>query len=96
MNFPWFKKIRPTCTEVHHEDSRLITDLANRVHELEHALEDAISELTMYAQGRRDDSFEGWERTWKEIPIKHESDYEFYPNHVDKETIEELKKVLGK
>lgn len=63
---------------------------------LSQALNDAIAELSMYAQGRRDTSFQGWERTWKEIEVKHDFDYEFYPNHIDKETVEELKEVLKK
>jgi hypothetical protein len=96
MNLLWRKKIRPTCVEVHKTDTCVITYLGKRILELEKALEDAIAELSSYAQGRRDQSFEGWEKTWKEIPIKNEFDYEYYPNHVDVETIEELKKVLGK
>lgn len=47
---------------------------------------DILCELTSYSQGRYIDG--------KEIEIKHESDYEFYPNHVDKETILEFKKAL--
>jgi hypothetical protein len=68
--------------------------LTKRIEKLTETLQDAIFELKCYSQGRRDTSFHGWEKTWKEIEIVHESDYEYYPNHVDKKTIDEFLKVL--
>lgn len=63
------------------------------------ALTEAIGELESYSIGRRDKSFDGWMKQWKEIEIKSDSDYEYYPNHIRKEVIsyfnDKLKKILG-
>lgn len=48
---------------------------------------DILAEVTGYAQGRYVDG--------KEIEIKHESDYEFYPNHLDIETLREFRTTLA-
>lgn len=62
--------------------------------ELAKACEIAIGELSSYAQGRRDQSFEGWKLEWREIEVKSDADYEYYPNHVTKEFIGELSQKL--
>lgn len=72
-------------------------------HEIDSAtlIKDLLQELKPYAQARRDtNKGEGWE--WHYVEIKHESDYEFYPNHIDKKTIEDFElriaerdKILG-
>ena len=59
------------------------------------ALESAVSELSAYSQGERDKSFDGWQLTWREVPIKHESDYAFYPNHVTKEAVADLRQPIA-
>jgi len=64
--------------------------------ELLETFEEAIEDLAFYAQGRRDESFEGWEKQWREIEVKNESDYEFYPNHVSIDTIARYRHVLEK
>jgi len=60
------------------------------------ALTIAIGELEGYSAGRRDQSFEGWQMEWREVKIRHESDYEFYPNHVEKAFISELRATEAK
>lgn len=59
------------------------------------ALESAISYLKHYASGRRDQSFDGWELEWREVEIKSESDYAYYPNHVDRKDILILEQALA-
>lgn len=56
---------------------------------------DAISELSQYSAGIRDQSFEGWQKEWREKEVRFESDYAYYPNHVTKEYIHELKERLA-
>lgn len=58
-------------------------------------LRDAVNDLEFYSQARRDTSFEGWQLEWRYIPIKHESDYEFFPNHIPLETLTPYKEVLA-
>ena len=58
------------------------------------ALGDVVDELSAYAVGARDKSFVGWESTWKQVNPKNDFDYEFYPNHVTKEYIEEKRKAM--
>lgn len=58
-------------------------------------LESAIDDLRSYAMARRDQSFDGWEYEWREIPIKHESDYEHYPNHITKEEFAKYENALS-
>lgn len=70
-------------------------ELKEQLQRVTEALSEAIAELKTYAQGRRDTSFEGWQKEWREIEVKHESDYEFYPNHVDRETIQRLEQALA-
>ncbi len=67
-----------------------------QIKELVSHLEFCVSELKPYAAGRRDQSFPGWSKTWKEIEIEHSSDYEYYPNHITKEIISDLEKTLEK
>lgn len=64
-----------------------------KIKRLEDGLRMAIDELKIYSQARRDTS-NGDFAQWNFVEIKHESDYEFYPNHVDKETISELESIL--
>jgi hypothetical protein len=75
---------------------RLFIDSDHAVRSLLKTLKEAVDELRSYAQARRDQSFKGWESTWKEIEIKHESDYEYYPNHVCRETIDDYDAVIEK
>lgn len=52
--------------------------------------------LKFYASTRRDTSFEGWEKEWRYIEAKHDSDYEYYPNHdVATEALAEFEKWKG-
>jgi hypothetical protein len=53
-----------------------------------------LEELRPYSQGRRDQSSQDWQTNWKEVEIKNESDYEFYPNHVEKEVIEKFEAAI--
>lgn len=54
-------------------------------------IKDLLEELRPYAQPSRDTTKgPGWE--WNYVEIKHEFDYEYYPNHVDKKVIEEFEK----
>lgn len=53
-----------------------------------------LEELSTYSQARRDMRVKDLSK-WKFIKIKHESDYEFYPNHIDQETIEAYEKRLS-
>lgn len=71
-----------------------LKELMPMVEELVEALDIAVSELDQYSRGRRDQSFEGWQSQWIEVPTKHESDYEFYPNHIEKDFVESLRSKL--
>lgn len=76
-------------------DTCNINDLAAQNARLRELLEMSINNLEGYSLARRDKSFEGWEKEWREVEIKHESDYEFYPNHITKEEIAAARKALA-
>ncbi len=46
---------------------------------------DLLCDLRLYASPRRD--MTGDLSKWKYIEVRHEADYEFYPNHITKEEI---------
>ena len=71
-----------------------VNELMPMAEELVEVLDITVSELDQYSRGRRDQSFEGWQSQWIEVPIKHESDYEFYPNHIEKDFVESLRSKL--
>lgn len=62
---------------------------------LAQALEFAIDTLLPYSRGARDKSFDGWQLEWREVEIKSQCDYEFYPNHVQKIDVELMSKALA-
>lgn len=65
-----------------------------RIERLRALANDMLDELRPYSYGRRDKSSDGWQKEWRYVKIKTVGDYEHYPNHVPKETIEEFEKAL--
>ena len=72
-----------------------IARLTRLVEVLESGFKEAIEELKPYAFGKRDQSFDGWQKEWRHIEIENEFDYEHYPNHVDKEMIQRFENILS-
>lgn len=78
----------------YYEVKKQLEELRQANERLVSLAKEVIDELEQYSMGRRDYvQGEKWEWVCKEI--KSESDYEFYPNHVDKETIAEYRQALA-
>lgn len=92
---PFFGAGPDTSYEQSYFDAKFIAESRTAIPKLIEAVEVMREALEFYAQPRRDTSFEGWQKTWKPVEIKHDSDYEFYPNHDSAlEALKEAEKIL--
>lgn len=71
-----------------------VEEMKKRAEVLVEAYKNLLIDLEHYATPRRDNNPALPGHEWHYIKIKHESDYEYYPNHILKEEVDDYKNAL--